>query len=540
MTARTGLGVWTLCIVVGAADDAQSQRWMHEESFVSPEPSVHDGFSLALAVDGDVAVVGAPLDDTVCTPPKNWCDSGAAWVYERVGTSWRPPQKLLPGDLDEKWSFGRAVAVDGNTLLVGATGVDLPGVWLAGAVYVFERGPDGWRESARLTASDPGTQDDFGGAVALEGDLAVVGARLDDDAGRSSGAAYVFERVDGVWSEVVKLRASDAAESHELGLSVALSGETVLASAHGDATRGPYSGAAYVFVREGGVWVEQAKLLALDWSAWDSFGYAVALSGDTAVIGAPGCNDQCSWDPHGGSGAAYVFQRTGTSWSQQAKLLAIGGGCEEKFGYEVAVWGDAAVVGIPRENRVEWNSGSARLFERTGKVWSETQTLVPHLQERKDQIGETLAMSATTILVGARGAAFGLGAVSEFRFGASYPYVDTRRPVDNADSYTASAPRLGEDWTATVDLTTTGHSVAQLIGLADSTTRRLPGPLAQIVLVEGPQLFRLPARAGPLAQWTAAIPAEPSLAGRMVYTQALHLQGPTAYALSNSQDLFLH
>ena len=158
-------------------------------------------------------------------------------------------------------------------------------------------------EVAKLLASDAQANDYFGGSVAVSGDTAVIGARYEDTGGSNAGAAYVFTRSGGSWTQQAKLLASDAQSSDYFGVSVAVSGDTAVIGAYGEATGGSYAGAVYVFTRSGGAWTQQAKLLASDAQSSDQFGVSVAVSGDTAVIGA-------RYEDTGGSdaGAVYVFE----------------------------------------------------------------------------------------------------------------------------------------------------------------------------------------------------------------------------------------
>ncbi len=174
-----------------------------------------------------------------------------------------------------------------------------------------------WNQQAKLTAGDAATGDRFGRAVAVSGDTAVIGAYWDDDGGTESGSAYVFTRTGGVWSQQAKLTASDPGAFDWFGVSVAVSGDTAVIGARWDDDGGTDSGSAYVFARSGEVWSQQAKLIPSDLAANDFFGISVAVSGDTAVIGAHGNDDGGSE-----SGSAYVFTRSGVAWSQQAKLTA--------------------------------------------------------------------------------------------------------------------------------------------------------------------------------------------------------------------------
>ena len=271
--------------------------------------------------------------------------------------------KLTASDGESNDQFGYSVAVsgDGNTAVIGAYGDDDGGT-NAGSAYVFVRSGSSWTQQAKLTASDGAASDFFGRSVVISGDgnTAVIGADGDDDGGIDSGSAYVFTRSGSSWTQQAKLTASDGASSYHFGRSVAVSGDgnTAVIGAIGvDEGRG----SAYVFVRSGSSWTQQAKLTASDGASEDQFGWSVAVSGDgnTAVIGSYADDD-------GGdrSGSAYVFSRSGSSWTQQAKLTASDRAANDYFGWSVAVSGDGntAVIGSYADDDRGGGSGSAYIF----------------------------------------------------------------------------------------------------------------------------------------------------------------------------------
>jgi uncharacterized repeat protein (TIGR02543 family) len=269
---------------------------------------------------------------------------------------WSQQAKLTASDPAANDFFGYAVAVDGDTAVIGAVWDD-EGSVDSGSAYIFTHSGGVWSQQAKLTASDPATNDFFGFAVAVDGDTAVIGVLQDDDDGVSSGSAYVFSRSGEVWSQQTKLTATDAAGGDVFGNAVAVNGDTAVIGAYRDDDGGVDSGSAYIFTRSGTTWSQQAKLTASDAAAGDYFGRSVAVSGDTAVIGA-------YWDDDGGneSGSAYVFSRNGGVWSQQAKLTASDPAANDFFGYAVAVSGDTAVIGAHLDDDGSSGSGSAYVF----------------------------------------------------------------------------------------------------------------------------------------------------------------------------------
>ena len=220
---------------------------------------------------------------------------------------------------------------------------------------------------ARLTASDGAPNDYFGDSVSVSGDTVVVGA---DGRDSYAGSAYVFVRSGTVWSEQQQLVPADGAVSAGFTWSVSVSGDTVVVGAPSDETAGGlYAGSAYVFVRSGTVWSQQRKLRAAD-GAWDDlFGWSVSVSGDTVVVGAPGDDAVGSF-----KGWAYVFERSGTGWSQQQKLRAPDGAVGDAFGDSVSVSGDTVVVGAPFDDTAA-GVGSAYVFVRWRTVWIPRQKL---------------------------------------------------------------------------------------------------------------------------------------------------------------------
>ena len=211
---------------------------------------------------------------------------------------------------------------------------------------------------AKLLASDGAANDNFGITVSLSGDTALVGAWDGGFNGSGFGDAYVFTRSGGSWSQQAKLTASDAAAYDEFGGAVFLSGDTALVGAYKDDDNGTDSGSVYVFVRSGSSWSQQAKLSASDGAASDNFGTSVSLSGDTAIVGANQDDDDGL-----NSGSAYVFTRSGSSWSQQAKLTASDGAFSDLFGVSVSVSSDTALVGSYYDDDGGSAAGSAYIFE---------------------------------------------------------------------------------------------------------------------------------------------------------------------------------
>jgi hypothetical protein len=319
-------------------------------------PGESPGFGFALAADGTTAVIGAPFDDQLGP------SAGAAYVFERLPESgaWVEVIKLTASNGSAGALFGRGVAIDGDRIVVGALGVE--------AAYLFERdagGPEPWGEVRTLTASDPGPNREFGFAVAVAGEAIAVGANFDGDAGTEAGAVYVFARDaggPGLWGEVAKLTGSDPHPNARLGGRLALDGVTLAATAPGDTNAvGSAAGATYLFERDlGGLdaWGERTKLLGP--AAAAVFGTAVALDGDTLVVGAE--FDMVTV----GSAAVFGRHQGGPdAWGELSPLAATAPGPQEHFGTSAALAGDDAVVGaLFSDGPAGADTGAVHLYRR--------------------------------------------------------------------------------------------------------------------------------------------------------------------------------
>jgi len=289
------------------------------------------------------------------------------YVFVRSGEVWTQQADLQCPQFGSFQYFGYSVALEGDTALVGTLAA--PGLNVGGQVFFFARsGPPGdefWT-SQQVFPSDGVPGDQFGVSVAMSPsqDTAVVGAYLEDNAGElDAGSAYVFVKSGNSWVEQAKLTASDGAADDRFGLRVAISGDTVLVGAYqDDHAGGANAGSAYVFTRSGTVWTEQAKLTASDAAAGDGFGVSLAFSGDTAVIGAYTDDEAGGVD----AGSAYVFTRSGDPevWTEQSKLTASDGAAEDWFGLAVALDADTPVIGARQDdNDGGIDAGSAYVFD---------------------------------------------------------------------------------------------------------------------------------------------------------------------------------
>lgn len=462
-----------------------------------------DRFGYSVAVSGDTVVIGAIGEDSNATgfnapvsggsgtqADNSASDSGAAYVFVRSGTTWTQQAYLKASNTGTNDSFGSSVAVSGDTVVIGAytessnaTGVNAPvsggsgtqadnsATW-SGAAYVFTRSGMVWTQQAYLKASNTGANDRFGWRVAAAGDTVVVGAYGEssnatgvdtsvngstgpqaDNSAIASGAAYVFTRSGTAWTQQAYLKASNTGQGDNFGSSVAASGDTAVVGAYyessnatgvnalvsgGSGTQADNSanasGAAYVFTRNGTTWTQQAYLKGSNAGQGDFFGSSLAVSGDTVVIGAFGEDSNATGvsssangssgpqadNSASGAGAAYVFTRSGTTWTQQAYLKASNTGTSDSFGGSVAISGDTLVVGAYFESsnatginapltggsgtqadNSNFLSGAAYVFIRSGTTWTQQAYLKASNPEGDDEFGVSVAVAGDTVIVGA-------------------------------------------------------------------------------------------------------------------------------------------
>ena len=255
---------------------------------------------------------------------------------------------------------------------------------------------DTWTQQQKIIASDGANGDRFGTSVSISGDYVVIG---DPNEGPSyatyQGAAYVFIRSGTFWTQQQKIIASDRGNHDFFGRSVSISGDYVIIGAEGDDDGVGDSGAAYVFKRSGTTWTEQQKLKAADGEGADYFGWSVSISGDYAVIGAY-AHDKEDRD----SGAAYVFKRSETTWAQEQMLTASDGATGDNFGISVSISGDYAIVGASEDDDGIPSSGSAYAFKRSGTTWTEQQKFKAS-DAAGDLFGISVSMSGGYSVIGA-------------------------------------------------------------------------------------------------------------------------------------------
>jgi len=431
------------------------------------EASDDFGRAISLSDDGSTLAIGATAEDSTATGvgglETNGADgSGAVYVFSLSGSTWTQQEYLKASNTEAGDDFGRAVSLsdDGNTLAVGATaedssatgigGLETNGADDSGAVYVFTRSGSTWTQQEYLKASNTEAGDDFGRAVSLNGDgnTLAVGATAEDNSATGiggadangaaeSGAVYVFTRSGSTWTQQEYLKASNTEAGDDFGRAISLSddGNTLAVGATAednsatgiggaDANGAAESGAVYVFTRSGSTWTQQEYLKASNTEAGDDFGRAISLSddGNTLAVGAVAEDSSATGiggaETNGadGSGAVYVFTRSGSTWAQQEYLKASNTEAGDDFGRAVSLSddGNTLAVGATAEDSsatgiggAEANgadaSGAVYVFTRSGSTWTQQEYLKASNTEAADDFGRAVSLNgdASTLSVGA-------------------------------------------------------------------------------------------------------------------------------------------
>ena len=353
------------CIVGAYRDDSRTgaayiyrregTSWLHKDKLTAPDAANDDYFGWSVSISGDYCIVGAYGDDD------NGSNTGSAYIFKASDVpddpNWYYQAKLTAFDAASEDRFGYAVSIDGDYAAIGAWLDDDNGSG-SGSAYTFKRSGENWNYQTKLTAPDATYEDYFGHSVSISGDYIISGAFGDDPTSEHSGSAYIFARTGESWNYQDKLTAPDGGYNDEFGRAVSISGGYAIIGAHYDDANGNDSGSAYIFKRDSENWDYQDKLIASDAAVGDNFGTSVSISGDQAIATAPEDDDYGA-----SSGSAYIFKRNGTSWTERAKLTPADGSTTDRFGASASISGDYAVAGAFGDDDNGASSGSAYMFE---------------------------------------------------------------------------------------------------------------------------------------------------------------------------------
>lgn len=476
-------------------------------------------FGESVSVDGDRLLAGAL--------------GTGAYVFEREEGVWVERAKLVPsgGAVNQ---YAAAVSLSGNRALVGSS-TESGG----GAAYVFVESGGTWTQEARLTPSVP-VSSRFGYALSLEGDRAVIGAPWDGVMGLRSGAAHVFERVDGVWVETQKLFPDVSVVGAEFGQGVELHGDDIVVGAPFEDATYTRQGAAYVFTLGGGDWSQEARLVDDGANGYGYLGVSLSMDGDRLLAGA--------W----GDGTAVVFEREGTGWEQRARLERPSG--VGYFGHAVALRGDRAAVGA-------YNSqGAVALYTYAQGGWNYAEGIwdLARTERPTDgcgsgecpRLGYSISFEGDCLVAGAfsdDGPQVDTGGVyaydvSELAFFTAA--VGLRNGGTNPLSYAALPVYVGGTLRLSASPLGSGHDLAAIVAFDSPFESTLPGGQTLLCIDTGGNGLLLdtgfvPPNQGPLVSIEVAVPNDPRLAGLEIFSQAVYGFGTVPFALSNAQDILI-
>ena len=397
-----GLGLVVAVLAVGggraapATNPATQPPLVEADRLVAYDGDNREHFGFAVAVDGNTLAVGSS-HATVGSER----DQGAVYVYVRSGGEWTLQAKLTAGDGAADDRFGYAVALRGDLLVAGAPYSDRD----HGAVYAFRRTGSNWTQDPRITGRNSDNGDRFGWALDLSGATLAVSSPYEDlQNDTDAGVVHLFTDTPdpgggpSSWTEAARLTPSDPDSDDNFGFSVALDGARLLVGAPSRDATAEDDGAVYAFARSDAVWSERERLTAPTPAAGEHFGAAVALDGDDAVVGAPG-RDGDSRD----QGAAFAFAYAAGGWTH-AQTLTIPAGEEHndaEFGAAVALDAGTLAVGAPRNPSPEGNQGLVYTFSGDDGAWAPRQTLIAHDASRGARVGAAVAVSGTAVVAGA-------------------------------------------------------------------------------------------------------------------------------------------
>ncbi len=325
-------------------------NWQEEQKLVASDGMSDDDFGRSVAIEGDIAVVGAPLTDD------NGTNSGSVYVYRFDGTSWNFEQKIFPNVSAAGDEFGQSVALDNGKLLIGAPKEDGSVTSNRGAAYFFSFNGSMWVEDQKVTYGFSSDDDFFGYSLDLDGDRAVIGAYLDDDNGVNSGSAFVYDFNGTTWVETQKLVSSDGATGDAFGFALSVEDNMIACGAYANSAMAAGAGAVYIF-ELAGTWTEDTILYASDFNVDDWFGYSLEFDSTSLAIG--------SWhndDLGAESGSCYFFRYTGTEWLEEFNLTASDGDLGDEYGFDVSVDGMQLLVASPMDDDNGTNSGSLYFY----------------------------------------------------------------------------------------------------------------------------------------------------------------------------------
>lgn len=385
---------------------------------VPDDQIANQAFGLRTDIYGNTFIVGAYNDN------QYGAAAGAAYIYTKSGNLWVQGQKLISSDLAAGDQFGTDVAINNHTIAIGARSDNSS----TGAVYIFEKSGGAWVQTQKLTASDATASYNFGSQIDLFENTLLIGSNNADDVASNSGAAYIFEKVNGTWTQIQRLKPADLVAGDNFGFNLDLEDSTAVIISNGGASN---DGAAYVFTKTGSTWTQTQKLLPADLATGDRFGYSIGISGNTLAIGS-------IYDDDAGAntGAVYIFNKSGSSWSQTQKILPNDAAAGDEIGVGLDIYGDTLIFGSIRDDDKGTDTGAAYVFKNIGGTWTQTYKILPSdTMTASDEFGRYVSLDKDTALI----SSYQIDTTAGANSGATYVFEG----IGATKSYSSTTPATG-------------------------------------------------------------------------------------------------
>ena len=382
-------GVSLACtLLLAACGDVNVTELASTNRLTPGDGEPHDYFGYAVDLSGDRAIIGAYGDDD------RGENVGAAYIFQRQGATWKQEGKITPRPAILSDQFGIAVAIDGEHAFVGTRG-DIENERQSGRVYIFRWIDDSWIETRWYRSSHWDTDDAYGRSLDIKGTWAVIGAHGDSEKGRDAGAVYIYQFRDEAWGFHSRLLPPEGKEADYFGFDLSLYGDRLLVGAFGDDQKDIRAGAAYVFRLSNDEWKLEQKLVSPRGGRHHLFGHSVALTETHAVIGSHGYRSRGKF-----SGGVFVYRRTSKGWRHQSTLEAGDPSANKYFGFDVAASGNRILVGARGDRK---QAGAAYLYRKTGTSWTALSKLSSADGSDLDFLGRAVAIAEGSLLIGVHG-----------------------------------------------------------------------------------------------------------------------------------------
>ncbi len=360
-----------------------------EQEINNPSPTENDRFGSSVSIYGDSCIIGAYLEDT------GEDNAGSVYIFTRSGTSWSLEQEIHNPSPTADDYFGSSVAIYGDTCIIGAYQEDTGGS-AAGSVYIYTRSGTTWSLQQEIHNPSPTADDKFGYRVSIYSDSCIIGAYLEDTGEDDAGSVYIYTRSGTTWSLEQEINNPSPVADDKFGDRVSIYGDTCIISAYGDDTGESSAGSVYIYTRSGTTWSLEQEINNPSPTADDYFGYSVSIYGDTCIISAS--HEDTGFDQ---AGSVYIYTRSGTTWSLEQEIHNPSPTADDRFGFSVSIYSDTCIISASYEDTGESGAGSAYIYTRSGTSWSLEQEIHNPSPTADDNFGWSVSIYSDSCIIGA-------------------------------------------------------------------------------------------------------------------------------------------